>query len=477
MIDFVGRDHEIATLAGLLDQIRSEIGTARPGRCLLMRGRRRIGKSALTEEFVLRSGVPTLFYAAAGGSADAELAQFLDDAASSALPGRAVLSEIAPTGWNGALQVLADALPVDAPSVVVIDEVPYLMDQVEGFEGHLQRAWDRFLCRKPVLLILIGSDLAMMNALNSYDRPFHQRGTEMVIGPLNPAEISSMLGLDAAAAFDATLVTGGLPLVCGEWPRGASIWTYLEQALSNQVSALLVSGERSLAAEFPIEVQAREVLRAIGSGERTFTNIARASGGINHTSLTRSLDRLTAKGIVAGELPASLMPSRERRYRIADPYLRFWLRFLEPHMLEIERRRGDLALRRIQSGWGSYRGRAIEPTIREALARLLPDDQLPAAPVVGGYWTRSNEVEIDLVGADRSPVATRLFFVGSIKWQENVAFDRHDEAALMRHRSQLTDEPVPVVAVSRSGIDCSAVDARYTPEDLIKAWRPGQAHI
>jgi hypothetical protein len=292
----------------------------------------------------------------------------------------------------------------------------------------------------------------------------------MVIGPLNPAEISSMLGLDAASAFDVTLVTGGLPLICGEWPHGASIWQYLEQALSNPVSALLVSGERSLAAEFPTEVQARDVLRAIGSGERTFTSIARAAGGINNTSLTRSLDRLIAKGIVSGELPVSLMPSRERRYRITDIYLRFWLRFLEPHMAEIERRRGDITLRRVQSGWGSYRGRVIEPLIREALARLLPDNQLPAAPVIGGYWTRTNEVEIDLVGADRSPVATRLLFVGSIKWQENLAFDRHDEAALMRQRAQLTDDPVPMVAVSRSGIDGPAVDARYGPEDLIGAW-------
>ena len=43
MGDFVGRDHEIASLARLLDQVRGEIGTAKPGRCLLMRGRRRIG--------------------------------------------------------------------------------------------------------------------------------------------------------------------------------------------------------------------------------------------------------------------------------------------------------------------------------------------------------------------------------------------------------------------------------------------------
>src|SRR4249919_1284096 len=100
MGDFVGRDHEIASLTRLLDQVRGEIGTAKPGRCLLMRGRRRIGKSALTEEFVLRADVPALFYVAAGASADAELAQFRDDVACSSLPGRAVMAEVAPTGWT-----------------------------------------------------------------------------------------------------------------------------------------------------------------------------------------------------------------------------------------------------------------------------------------------------------------------------------------------------------------------------------------
>ena len=140
-------------------------------------------------------------------------------------------------------------------------------------------------------------------------------------------------------------------------------------------------------------------------------------------------------------------------------------------MAEIERRRGDITLGRIRSGWGAYRGRAIEPLVREALARLLPDDQLPAAAVVGGYWTRTNEVEIDLVGADRSPVATSLIFAGSIKWHDRTTFDRHDEAILMRQRAQLTGDPVPLVAVSRSGFDSPAVDARYGPDDLIRAWQ------
>ena len=92
--------------------------------------------------------------------------------------------------------------------------------------------------------------------------------------------------------------------------------------------------------------------------------------------------------------------------------------------------------------------------------------------MIGGYWTRSNDVEIDLVGADRQPVAQRILFLGSIKWLETSPFDGHDLAALHKHRAVLTDELVPLVAVSRSGVSCSGLQAAYGPEDLLRAWRP-----
>ena len=436
-----------------------------------MRGRRRVGKSTLVEEFLRRAEVPQLFFTAGGGSAEDELVELLDAVATSTLPDKGLFAEEAPTQWNAAFRLLAEILPDDSPSVVVIDEVPYLMERIDAFEGMLQRAWDRLLSRKPVLLLLVGSDLSMMEALNSYDRPFHQRGREMVVGPLNPADLSEMLELEPAAAFDAALITGGLPLICREWPVGASMWEFLGAALENPISALLVSAERSLAAEFPPQAMGREVLRAIGTGERTFTNIARAAGGIAHSTLTRAADLLIDKRVVAAELPISLQPSRERRYRVADPYLRFWLAFLDPHMAEIERMRGDLTLARVREQWSSWRGRAVEPLIRESLVRILPDGDLPVAPAVGGYWTRSNDVEIDLVGADRQPVAKQLLFLGSIKWLEASPFDAHDLAALHKHRAALTDGPVPLVAVSRSGVSCAGLQATYGPDELLGAWR------
>jgi hypothetical protein len=45
---------------------------------------------------------------------------------------------------------------------------------------------------------------------------------------------------------------------------------------------------------------------------------------------------------------------------------------------------------------------------------------------VGGYRTRSNSPEIDVVIADRRPVAKHIHAVGSVKWKANAAFDAHD---------------------------------------------------
>ena len=469
---FIGRARELSLLERLLERVREGGRAGRPGRAILISGRRRVGKSRLVEEFIDRAGLPSLFFTASAQHAiDADLRLFAEAVQESSLPDTALFRDQAPGTWDAALRLLARSLPDEQPSIVVLDEMPYLIQTDPGFEGTLQKAFDRELSRKPVLLICVGSDLAMMEALNEYGRPFHQRATELVVPPLNPADTAEMLSLPAAEAFDAYLVSGGLPLILDEWPAGQTALAYVGGAVTDPLSALLVSGERALAAEFPPDSHARLVLGAIGSGERTYTSIQQATGGIPASSLGRALELLTAKRIVDAAVPLSTRSSRETRYSIADPHLRFWLAFLGPHQPEIERGRGDLLLRRIEASWTSWRGIAIEPMIRDALYRM--SDQLPGdTRVVGSYWTRSNTPQIDLVGADREPVAKRISFVGSVKWRENQPFDGHDLADLIVHRSQMpgADDATPLVAVSRSGIATSGA-AAFGPADLLSAWR------
>jgi len=469
---FIGRTQELGLLSRLLTRVAEGGRAGRPGRAILIRGRRRVGKSRLVEEFVDQSHVPYVFFTASGQpTIEADLRLFAEAVRESTLPDTELFRDQAPGTWDAALRLLAQSLPGDQPSVVVIDEMPYLISTDAGFEGTLQKIFDRELSRKPTLLICVGSDLAMMEALNEYGRPFHQRATELVIPPLSPADAAEMLALPAAEAFDAYLVSGGLPLILDEWPSGETALDYVADAVTDPLSALLVSGERALAAEFPPDSQARLVLGAIGSGERTYTRIQQATDGMAQVSLNRALQLLTAKRIVQASTPLSPRPSRETRYSIADPHLRFWLAFPAQHMPEIERGRGDLVMRRIRASWTSWRGTAIEPVIRESLRRI--SDQLPGeTQAIGGYWTRTNDPEIDLVGADAEPIARRISFVGSIKWRENRPFGERDLAELIAHRVKMpgADESTPMVAVARSGVAVNS-PTPIGPDDLLAAWR------
>ena len=473
MAEFIGRERQLAELERFLARVQGD-SSKKPGRAVLMRGRRRVGKSRLVEEFLERSGVPFVFFTASAQPPGVELRLFCEEVAASSLPGANLFAGVTLDTWEQAIRLLGAAVPVDRASVIVLDELPYLTEANPALEGTLQKMFDRDLSNRRVLLIGVGSDLAMMEALNEYGRPFHQRATEMVIPPLSPADVGAMLELPPAEAFDAFLVTGGLPLICNEWQPGASVWDSLEDALSTSTSALIVSGERALAAEFPALAQARVVLGAIGSGETTFVNIGQRAGGLSQAPLARALGILTDKRVVAVDQPLSTKKMKEPRYRIADPYLRFWLRFIGPHLDEVERGRGDLVLNRIRTSWPAWRGRAIEPVVREALSRLVAERLDVSAPVVGGYWTRNNSLEIDIVVADRAPVATRIHAIGSIKWHETGRFDHREQAVLERQREQIPggSDDVRLIAASRSGCDASGVEA-FGPAELIAAWSQG----
>ena len=190
------------------------------------------------------------------------------------------------------------------------------------------------------------------------------------------------------------------------------------------------------------------------------------------SNLDRSLKLLvTAKRIVRVDHPLSGQALRAPRYSIADPYLRFWLRFVEPALGEIERRRGPVVVDRILRDWPTYRGRAVEPILRDLLERWLPDERLPDAAFVGGFWTRRNDPEVDVIGADRPSAPARVAFAGSIKWRERAPFDGSDVGNLAAKATLVPGVTVatPLVAISRSGIDPSArgLAAGFGPDDLL----------
>jgi uncharacterized protein len=466
---FIGRNRDMQRIWNHLDAVCAD----GQGRLLSIRGRRQAGKSRLVTEFADRTGLPQLFFTGSrlAGPRD-ELARLAAEAVRSSLPGRAVFEGVTPDGWAGAFRLLASALPHGA-AVVVLDEFPWMCQSSPALEGALQVAWDREFERKPVLFILIGSDISMMEALATYERPLFGRVKEMTVNPFELGDTAEMIGeTDPAVAIDAQLITGGYPRLCAEWRDAPDVLAFLDRQLADENSDLIDVGRNVLAAEFPPDLQATRVLAAIGSGERTNKAIA-AHAGVKDAPLARSLETLReAKRVIAVDRPVSLRPRNDPHYRVADSYLRFWLRFIAPSLPDIARGRPDLALNRVRKSWSDYRGRAVEPLVRESLERIAADDPgLSVVRFVGGYWTRTNDVEVDLVGVDQWPGARRIALTGSVKWRERVPFNRRDFAELAAQRARVpgADDSM-LVAVSRSGYDITDLDRAYGPEDLVGAW-------
>ncbi|MDP9133930.1 MAG: ATP-binding protein [Actinomycetota bacterium] len=471
---FVGRDRYLEQLS---DQYRDVVRT-REGRFVLVRGRRRVGKSRLVEEFLRREAPLAVYFTASRQPQEVELGAFAEALRQSDLPDADVLSEQPPASWEAALTTVATLASSTGPMVLVIDEFPYLVEGGDALavEGTFQKLWDRVLQRLPILLVVIGSDLSMMRALTEYDRPLYGRPTKTItVRPFSPFEVADMLELEGRDALEAYLIVGGFPFVVGSWKIGETLASFLERSMSDPTSPLIVDGERALAAEFPPGVQARTVLMAIGGGERTFTALGRATG-ISQTSLVRALATLTdEKRVVAVDSPLSAKPSREKRYRIADPYLRFWVTFIQPALPEIERDLGGRAATRAFERWPDYRGIAVEPVVRESFERLLAHESTRDDVYVGRYWTRTGSTEVDLVLGSSKSAPTPVAAVGSIKWRESKPFDRRDHDDLARAASLVpgASNHTELVGVSATGFSSAGLDREIGPDDLLRAWDPG----
>ncbi|MBH0777295.1 ATP-binding protein [Nocardia bovistercoris] len=475
---FVGRNVELGLLRTRLQRVTAS-GTAV---AVAIRGRRQVGKSRLVQEFCDTAEVPYLYFTAIKGMPVSEsLGEFLAELTRSGIvPDPATLPESI-GGWPDAFRLLAASVG-DSPIIVVIDELPWLAEQDAVFDGALQTAWDRLLRQRPILLLLLGSDIHMMERLTAYDRPFYGRADNLVLTTLNPAEVGSALGLDAAESIDAHLITGGLPGILRSWPHGLPPLQFVRRECADPAAPLFGLPESTLLAEFPAPDQARRVLEAIGSGERTHATIAATAGSRSGTlpsgTLSPLLHRLSAdKHVLSVDHPLSIKSGKPALYRVADSNLRLYLAALRSMQDLVRRGRVDAAYDLFVKRWTSWRGKAVEPLIRDALELAALTGRLPWQDVtaVGGWWNRAFDPEIDLIGADRSPIAGRVIFAGSIKWL-NTPFDRHDLAELTRAVTSVpgfTPRETALLVVSSTDVEHSiadAVDLVWNATDVLSAW-------
>lgn len=327
---FVGRRGLLATLDRHLEQVAA---TGR-GRMLAVRGRRQVGKSTLLERFASSSKVPAVFTTGRLGSPLGMQLAAADRAlraSEPALPGLEIVTSTPARTWEEWLTRLA--VPAQSgPVVVILDELPWLVAADPTLEGVLQVVWDRVLERLPVLLVLVGSDVAMMDRLTDHDRALFGRAQPLVVPALDLADLAEALpGWSPAEVIDAAVVTGGYPRLVSDLTRrpAPGVAPYVREALQDPYSPLLTTARLTLDAEFPQPGDAARVLTAIGANDVAnpgFNDVLATLDDAREreaakTATTRALRLLTEdKALVEREQPALAPPSGKlRRYRIMTP--------------------------------------------------------------------------------------------------------------------------------------------------------------
>lgn len=477
MSEFWGRKKELARLERKL----AEIARTGSGRMLAVRGRRQAGKSRLLTRLVETAGLPYAYVTAVKNAPPStQLDQVARDLRTSRTPLPHLDSAFAipPATWADFLARLPLALS-DTPAVVVLDEFPWAAEADPALEGLLQNAWDRHLEPRPVLLVLVGSDMAMMERLTEHDRALYGRASEMVVAALDPAECAEALGRSRSAfdALDAYLVTGGYPRLMTEARRHRTTGAFVNDQLRDENSDLAVVAQRVLDAELRADLQARRVLESIGGvevGHATFSSTVANLGGdpAAQTAVTRALEPLEhTKRVIAIDRPVGARPGTKlRRYRVADPYLRFWFRFVSPQVDDIARGRSDLAVDRYQRDWSTWRGKAIEPVIHDAVRRLArTEPALAGVTEVGGWWDRTGQHEVDVVGADDRGIVR---VIGTVKWRARRAVTHAEITTVAEARAVVLAAATAKLLVvcpagTRSGAESDLV---LTAEEILGAF-------
>jgi uncharacterized protein len=243
----------------------------------ILYGRRRVGKTELLRAF--STDKPHIFFIATLSS-DAEQLAIFSQQVYGFSHGTAPDGFTFPT-WESAFQALAE-VPMQPKPVIILDEFTYLISGNKAIPSILQKVWDETLKDTPLLMVLCGSYIGMMETeVLGYRAPLYGRRTASNL--LQPLAL-----LDAALfypryapqdQFLAWAILGGMPYYLRTFSDEQDLYANIRQHILDPHTGTLFNEPRLLLMEELREPRNYfSILRAIAQGHTRLNGIAQASG-------------------------------------------------------------------------------------------------------------------------------------------------------------------------------------------------------
>jgi hypothetical protein len=377
---------------------------------IVIYGQRRVGKTELIKQFV--QGKSHVYFLADKLPEQNNLSELSEHV------GRHFQDQfLMERGFANWQQVFSYLAPRAKGLIFVIDEFPYLIAANPATPSVFQKGWDEALKRSGIFLVLLGSSVSMMEdyVLGQSSPLFGRRIGQLRIAPLQFQDLRQYFnGKEFEEAASIWAVLGGIPYHWERFDPKLPLWDNINRHVFAKGEVLYQEAEFLLAEELREPRIYFSILRALALGKRKMAEILNETGLEKHVlskylAVLRELDLVERETPVTDQNPEK---SKSGIYRIADPYMNFWFRFVFLNRSLLERGDTRTVLHEAKRDWNNYMGPVYEAIARQLFESWAATDQFSFRVTrIGRWWDKHQE--IDLAAIDEQH---QTLFCAEVKW-------------------------------------------------------------
>jgi AAA+ ATPase superfamily predicted ATPase len=331
--NFIGRKTELERLSTLHKKKTPNL--------VVVKGRRRIGKSRLINSFA-SSCSNNKFWSFAGlvpenGVND----QSQRDNFARQLATHLKLPPFTFQDWTDAFNYLTQH--VKSGDIILFDEISWMGSKDTSFVPKLKAWWDEQ--KIPIMVVFCGSVSTWIeeNILKS-TAFFGRVNLTITLDPLPINDAKKLLNVSGFKGSDYEIfkilsILGGIPWYLEQIAPGQTADDFIKQLCFEKDGLLVLEFDRIFHDLFSGKgVNYIKILNCLKDGMKTLAEIRSMSGFPHSGTLSSYIEHLIVAGFVSKQNLWSFKthkPLKQSLYRISDPYMRFYLKLIEPQRNKI----------------------------------------------------------------------------------------------------------------------------------------------